>query len=59
EKSELQKSFNSVKDDQESQKTILDATRRQLTAQIEENEKLELRLKMLERLNTHLSVSTN
>lgn len=59
EKSELQKAFNSVKDDQESQKEMLDATRRQLAAQIEENEKLELRLKMLERLNTHLSVSTN
>ncbi len=55
EKSELQKSYNSTKDDQENQKMILDATRRQLTAQIEENEKLELRLKMLERLNTHLS----
>lgn len=59
EKSELQKAFNSVKDDQESQKEILDATRRQLAAQIEENEKLELRLKMLERLNSHLSTSTN
>lgn len=59
EKSELQKAFNSVKDDQESQKEILDATRRQLAAQIEENEKLELRLKMLERLNSHLSTSAN
>ena len=58
EKSELQKSYNATKDDQESQKMILDATRRQLALQIEENEKLELRLKMLERLNTHLSSTT-
>jgi chromosome segregation ATPase len=59
EKSEIQKSYNSVKDDQESQKMILDTTRKQLAQQIEENEKLELRLKMLERLNTHLSSTTS
>ncbi len=58
EKSELQKSFHAVQNEHENQKIILDATRRHLAQQIEENEKLELRLKMLERLNCHLSAAT-
>ena len=58
EKAEIQRTFNAVHNDQENQKIILDATRRHLAQQIEENEKLALRLKMLERLNSHLSVVT-
>ncbi len=57
EKSEIQKSFNSTRLDHENQQMILEATRRQLSQQIEENEKLELRLKMLERLNSNLSTT--
>lgn len=45
--------------DQESQSTILEATRKQLAQQISENEKLQMRLQMLEKLNAHLSVGVN
>lgn len=53
---DLKNKFAVISEEHENQKTILDATRRQLTQKIEDNERLELRLKMLERLNSHLSI---
>jgi superfamily I DNA and/or RNA helicase len=53
---ELHKQKNIADSDVDTLKRMLESTRQQLSQKIEENEKLELRLKMLERLNTNLSV---
>lgn len=53
---ESQKNKNTMAIDLETTKNILESTRRQLAQKIEENEKLEMRLKMLERLNSHLAI---
>lgn len=52
---ELQKQKNIADSDIDTLKRMLESTRQQLSQKIEDNEKLELRLKMLERLNTNLS----
>lgn len=48
-----------IESDLKVQEQVLESTRQQLSRQIEENEQLHLKLKMLERLNIHLSQKEN